>query len=169
MKSRSTQFGVRELTASSGQHAPRLAVRLPLQESSPVLEGLTDLVEAQSSAPGDLELFDLTLNDTTNEATGGRREEVANPSPLVDAMSAQRNKDMSPVLNHGACKQAPNIQCETEFEPLLDVVEAARLLRMHPRTLRTKARERTIPAVQVGRRWRFRASTLNDWLVKLAG
>jgi excisionase family DNA binding protein len=54
------------------------------------------------------------------------------------------------------------------FERLLDVAEAARLLRMHPRTLRTKARKRTIPAVQVGRRWRFRASALNDWLGKLA-
>jgi len=54
------------------------------------------------------------------------------------------------------------------FEPLLDVAEAARLLRMHPRTLRTKARERIIPAVQVGKRWRFRASALNDWLGKLA-
>jgi excisionase family DNA binding protein len=54
------------------------------------------------------------------------------------------------------------------FEPLLDVSEAARLLRMHPRTLRAKARERIIPAIQIGRRWRFRASTLNDWLEKLA-
>jgi excisionase family DNA binding protein len=65
--------------------------------------------------------------------------------------------------------QLRQVRSDTEFEPLLDVAEAARLLRMHPRTLRTKARERTIPAVQVGRRWRFRASTLNDWLVKLAG
>jgi len=54
------------------------------------------------------------------------------------------------------------------FEPLLDGAEAARLLRMHPRTLRAKARARMIPAVQIGRRWRFRASTLNDWLGKLA-
>ena len=167
MKYRPTQFGVRENTASSGQHAPRLAVRLPLQESSPVLEGPTDLVEAQSSAPGDLELFDLTLNDTTKEATGGRREEVAHPPTLVNAMSAQRNKDTSPVLNHGASKQAPHIQCETEFEPLLDVAEAAMLLRMHPRTLRAKARKRIIPAIQVGRRWRFRASALNSWLERL--
>jgi excisionase family DNA binding protein len=59
-------------------------------------------------------------------------------------------------------------ESDAGFEPLLDVAEAARLLRMHPRTPRTKARERIIPAVQVGRRWRFRASTLNDWLGKLA-
>jgi excisionase family DNA binding protein len=57
---------------------------------------------------------------------------------------------------------------ERSFEPLLDTEEAARLLRMHPRTLRTKARSGTIPAVQVGRRWRFRVTALNHWLEKIA-
>jgi excisionase family DNA binding protein len=167
MKSRPTQFGVRENTASSGQHAPRLAVPLPLHESLSVLEGSTDLVEAREFAPGDLELFDLTLNNPTNEATGGRREAVAHSRTLVGAKSEQRNKDTSPVVNHGARRQAPHIQFQTEFEPLLDVAEAAMLLRMHPRTLRAKARKRIIPAIQVGRRWRFRASTLNSWLERL--
>jgi excisionase family DNA binding protein len=57
---------------------------------------------------------------------------------------------------------------ERGFEPLLDTEEAARLLRMHPRTLRTKARIGAIPALQVGRRWRFRVSALNHWLDKIA-
>ena len=60
-------------------------------------------------------------------------------------------------------------QSQRDFEPLLDTEEAARLLRMHPRTLRTKARRGSIPAVQVGKRWRFRASTLDRWLGQLAG
>ena len=60
------------------------------------------------------------------------------------------------------------VQSLKNFEPLLDTEEAARLLRMHPRTLRTKARRGSIPAVQVGKRWRFRASTLDRWLGKLA-
>ena len=68
----------------------------------------------------------------------------------------------------GEGNQLRQVRSDDGFEPLLDVAEAARLLRMHPRTLRTKARERIIPAVQVGKRWRFRASTLNDWLGKLA-
>jgi len=59
-------------------------------------------------------------------------------------------------------------QSQREFEPLLDTEQAARLLRMHPRTLRTKARRGSIPAVQVGKRWRFRASSLDRWLGKLA-
>jgi excisionase family DNA binding protein len=60
------------------------------------------------------------------------------------------------------------VQSQKPFEPLLDTDEAAKLLRMHPRTLRTKARTGSIPGVQVGRRWRFRASTLNRWLGGLA-
>jgi excisionase family DNA binding protein len=54
------------------------------------------------------------------------------------------------------------------FEPLLDCKEAAVLLRIHPKTLRTKARRGIIPAVQVGRLWRFRASALNQWLDGIA-
>ena len=65
-------------------------------------------------------------------------------------------------------KDRKQVQSQRDFEPLLDTEEAARLLRMHPRTLRTKARRGAILAVQVGKRWRFRASMLNRWLGKLA-
>ena len=61
------------------------------------------------------------------------------------------------------------VESRVDFEPLLDTDEAAILLRMHPRTLRTKARKGLVPALQVGGRWRFRASTLNHWLEKMAG
>jgi len=50
----------------------------------------------------------------------------------------------------------------------LDVTEAAKLLMIHPKTLRTKARRGVIPGVQVGRLWRFRASALNEWLDEIA-
>jgi excisionase family DNA binding protein len=59
-------------------------------------------------------------------------------------------------------------QSDDVFEPLLDSNEAAALLRIHPKTLRTKARRGIIPAVQVGRLWRFRASALNQWLDEMA-
>ena len=51
-----------------------------------------------------------------------------------------------------------------DFEPLLDAVEAAALLRMHPNTLRMKARLGEIPGRHIGKYWRFRISDLNDWL-----
>jgi excisionase family DNA binding protein len=73
------------------------------------------------------------------------------------------------ILDRGFDPKArKGVQNDRGFEPLLDTDEAARLLRMHPRTLRTMARIGSIPGVQVGRRWRFRASTLNHWLGQLA-
>jgi excisionase family DNA binding protein len=43
---------------------------------------------------------------------------------------------------------------------LLDVVEAASLLRLRPRTLYKLASERRLPVVKVGRATRFRLSSL---------
>lgn len=54
----------------------------------------------------------------------------------------------------------------TEFEPLLDSEEAARLLRIHPKTLQKMARRGEIHGSHVGKLWRFRASDLNDWLYR---
>lgn len=50
------------------------------------------------------------------------------------------------------------------FEPLLDLHEAATVLGMHWKTLEGKARHREVPAFKVGKRWRFRLSSLNTWL-----
>ncbi len=47
---------------------------------------------------------------------------------------------------------------------LLTTEEAGRFLKMHPVTLRNKARAREIPAVRVGGRWRFDESALRDWI-----
>jgi excisionase family DNA binding protein len=65
-------------------------------------------------------------------------------------------------------KQVRRDQGESNFESLLDVAQAAKLLRIHPKTLRNKARRGIIPGVQVGRLWRFRASALNEWLDEIA-
>jgi excisionase family DNA binding protein len=50
------------------------------------------------------------------------------------------------------------------FERLLDSLEAASLLRIHPKTLQRMARNGEIDGIQIGRLWRFRASVLNSWL-----
>ena len=50
------------------------------------------------------------------------------------------------------------------FEPLLDLHEAAAVLGMHWKTLEGKARAKEVPALKVGKRWRFRLSSLNSWL-----
>jgi excisionase family DNA binding protein len=52
----------------------------------------------------------------------------------------------------------------SNFEPLLDLHEAATVLGMHWKTLEGKARHKEVPAFKVGKRWRFRLSSLNHWL-----
>ena len=52
----------------------------------------------------------------------------------------------------------------SSFEPLLDLHEAALVLGMHWKTLEGKARQHEVPAFKVGKRWRFRLSSLNNWL-----
>jgi excisionase family DNA binding protein len=59
-----------------------------------------------------------------------------------------------------------NAKCE----PLLDSTEAAQLLRIHPKTLQRMARNKEIPAIQIGKLWRFSTSALLLWQQqKLAG
>ena len=55
------------------------------------------------------------------------------------------------------------------FEPLLDSDEAARLLRIHPKTLQKMARDGEIRGIHIGKLWRFRASDLDKWIRKIAG
>lgn len=54
-----------------------------------------------------------------------------------------------------------------QFEPLLSEVQAGELLGLHPKTVQRLARTGDIPAIRIGRYWRFRASELNDWLETL--
>jgi excisionase family DNA binding protein len=55
-----------------------------------------------------------------------------------------------------------------QFEPLLSDAQVGKLLGLHPKTVQRLARSREIPAVRIGRYWRFRATELNTWLETLA-
>jgi excisionase family DNA binding protein len=50
------------------------------------------------------------------------------------------------------------------FERLLNLREAASVLEMHWKTLEGMARKGRVPALKVGKRWKFRLSSLNRWL-----
>jgi excisionase family DNA binding protein len=52
----------------------------------------------------------------------------------------------------------------SDFERLLDLREAALILGLHWKTLEEMARNRKVPALKLGKRWRFRLSSLNTWL-----
>jgi PTS system nitrogen regulatory IIA component len=62
---------------------------------------------------------------------------------------------------HYTRREAPS---SPAIEPLIDANEAAELLGIHPVTLCEMARQGRIPAIKIGRVWRFRPSSLNRWL-----
>lgn len=49
-------------------------------------------------------------------------------------------------------------------EPVWDSHQAGKFLKLHPRTITRMARERHLPAFQLGNRWRFRPSDLDSWI-----
>jgi excisionase family DNA binding protein len=65
------------------------------------------------------------------------------------------------TVNRNSGDPAPKV---LEFERLLDSDEAASLLKIHPKTLQRLARQKRIAGVQIGKLWRFRVSSLDDFL-----
>jgi excisionase family DNA binding protein len=51
-----------------------------------------------------------------------------------------------------------------EHDVLLSVEQAAEFLGVSAYTVRQWARERRIPAIRLGRYWRFRQSSLDAWI-----
>ncbi len=49
-------------------------------------------------------------------------------------------------------------------EPLLDTVEAASIMKIHPKTLQKLARSGVIRGIHIGKLWRFRASEIEQWI-----
>jgi excisionase family DNA binding protein len=68
MKLRPTQFGVRENTASTRQHASRLAVG-PLEQEQPIGLGNAQAEVQPPSDPRIVETLHLSVSDRVNEAT----------------------------------------------------------------------------------------------------
>jgi excisionase family DNA binding protein len=52
------------------------------------------------------------------------------------------------------------------MEALIDANAAARLLGLHPVTVCELARKGIIPAIKIGRVWRFRPSSLLRWVAE---
>ena len=50
---------------------------------------------------------------------------------------------------------------------LLTVTEVARYLRVQPSTVRSMAKRGDLPAMKVGRSWRFRARHVKQWLYQV--
>jgi excisionase family DNA binding protein len=165
MKHRTTHSGRRKHSATPRVRGSRLA--------NPSFASVKEVEESQdekkiSSAPScRMDTLGMPPVDLVNETVVATEKSAARLLK-VGIVNAVPSNPAQRAVSSVDGKQVQQVRGEHRFEPLLDVAEAAMLLRMHPRTLRAKARKRLIPAIQVGRRWRFRASTLNDWLGKLA-
>jgi excisionase family DNA binding protein len=60
------------------------------------------------------------------------------------------------------CRE-PIQRLQREFEPLLTPHEASDYLRVHAKTVIRLARQGQIPALRIGKHWRFRRSDLTEW------
>jgi len=49
-------------------------------------------------------------------------------------------------------------------EALLTSQEASQILKIHPKVLERMAKRGEVPALKVGKFWRYRASTLDAWI-----
>ncbi len=74
MKSRQTQFGVRENTASSRQHAPRLAVSPLSRQPATAVELLKEEGTAAASGMAHVEVLDLPLTEANGATVGDDRD-----------------------------------------------------------------------------------------------
>ncbi len=49
-------------------------------------------------------------------------------------------------------------------EALLTTIEASRVLKIHPKVLERMAKRGEVPALKVGKFWRYRATALDAWI-----
>ena len=88
---------------------------------------------------------DVALKDRRSETQGGQ-------STLESASSvptSQRERDSGLSLG---------------IEVLLTSKEASQVLKIHPKVLERMAKRGELPALKVGKFWRFRATTLDAWI-----
>jgi excisionase family DNA binding protein len=64
------------------------------------------------------------------------------------------------VATHQSLVNQPKIR-----EALLDAADASELLKLHPRTVKRLALTGDLPAMRIGRVWRFRPSDIDRWIV----
>ena len=159
---RRLQFGMRENPASNRRHGSCSVLHQDVSTEVGVHQ--TDRQEIFIASEAS-----RAENATTKGfAAEERSEEAANSTTIVGLTKAHGNTQKLAGGDDDANRQPQHTVSESEFERLLDVAEAARLLRIHPKTLRAKAGHGIIPGIQIGRAWRFRASMLNRWLEGIA-
>ena len=73
-------------------------------------------------------------------------------------------QDISPaVAGANRFKGAPELVVQSESR-LLTVEDVAHYLQFTPETVRSMVRRGELPAIKVGRRWRFRKEKIEAWI-----
>jgi len=139
MKTGSTQFGVRENTASSRQHAPRRVLNASVLQSNPLFRTeQQDKGTRERTSPIE-ETFELSLTETDKGATGGEDSGAITSALLGDGKLSVVERPLT---------------CE----------EAAAFVRVHPRTVKRMAGAGKVPGHFRFGRWYFYASELDCWM-----
>jgi excisionase family DNA binding protein len=87
---------------------------------------------------------------------------------MAQGMSFERHDHSStpsklPGFSVSAAASPPN-RATGGMEALLTSAEAARVLKIHPKVVERMAKRGEIPALKVGKFWRYRASALDAWI-----
>jgi|GEM_PF-328202 len=139
MKTCPTQFGVRENTASSRQHAPRRVVNPSILQSDPLFGTEQQDKSTQELAPLIKETFELSLTEPDQGATGRGDSGTTTPGLVGDGKRSVVERPLT---------------CE----------EAAAFVRVHPKTVKRMARNGELPGHFRFGRWFFYASELDCWM-----
>lgn len=139
MKVRPPQFGVRENTASSRQHAPRRAMNALVLQSDPFFGSQQRDDSAQQLPPAIKETFEQPLKEQRKGTTGGGDSRPTTTAFLGDGKDSVVERPWT---------------CE----------EAAGFVRVHPKTIKRMARRGDLPGHFRFARWFFYASELDRWM-----
>jgi helix-turn-helix protein len=141
MKTRLTQFGERENTASSRQHAPRLAIRSSAIQTHPLITTERPEDNPHEPAPAFKEGFALSRAEPEHRKWATGEEEGGTMT------SEQLANGLRPTVERP-------LMCE----------EAAAFVRVHPKTVKRMARRGILPGYFRFGRWFFYASELDRWM-----
>jgi excisionase family DNA binding protein len=89
----------------------------------------------------------LAALEERQSETQGQQPTLESPSSLP----APDGQSHSSGISHG-------------IEVLLTSKEASRVLKIHPKVLERMAKRGEVPALKVGKFWRYRATTLDAWI-----
>jgi excisionase family DNA binding protein len=122
--------------------------------------GLADALAALAE-PTDLVFAAETLADATGVELA---EAMRDRGVLTTVILLPRDRADEAVDRALASGIVGRARMPTISELIMDAGQVAAYLALNPRTVRQLARTGRIPAFQVGRRWHFRKSDLDNWI-----